>query len=169
MKDATPLAGEVFHAATANSNAMMTAQTEQAISQTKAAFEQIAEKSRDAMEQGMKAVGTITGMARGNVDALLESSRIASGGLQSIAREVADFSKDSLERTTSAARALTLAKTAPELMQLQSDFARAHFNAMIGEVAKLSDTMFKLMTEVFEPLQKQAVTAAQIKDLMKHD
>ena len=54
-------------------------------------------------------------------------------------------------------------------MQLQSDFARAHFNAMIGEVAKLSDTMFKLMTEVFEPLQKQAVTAAQIKDLMKHD
>lgn len=146
--------------------ALITTQTDQAIKQAKANVEQMAVKSREVIEQNLKTVNLVTEMTRGNVDALLESSRVASGGLQSIAQEVADYSKRALERTASAAHSLTQAKTAPELIQLQNEFARAEFNAAIAEVAKLSEAMFKTMTAVFEPLQKQAMAAAQIKDLM---
>lgn len=147
--------------------ALMTAQTEQAITMAKASFEQIATKSREAMEQSMKTVGVVTEMGRGNVDALLESSRAAAGGMQVIAQEVADYGKQTFERTTAAGRTMALARTGPELIQLQSEFARTEFTTAIAEYSKLSQTMFQTMTAMFEPLQKQAITAAQIKDLMK--
>lgn len=169
MKDTSGKAAETLKAATHGANATMSAQTEPAIAQAKATFEQMATKSREAMQQGLKTVDGITGMASDNVDALLEASRLAAGGFQAIAVEVAEFSKASLERTTSAAHALTMAKTAPELMQLQSEFARTQFNVAVGEVSKLSETMFRLMTDIFEPLQKQAVSSAQIRDLMTDD
>jgi len=146
-----------------------TIHTEQAIAQAKEAFDHVAARSRDAMEQGLKTVNTITTMTRGNVDALIESSRIASGGLQTIAQDVADFSKQSLARTASAAQTLTQAKTTPDLMKLQSEFAQAQFNEAVNEFNKLSQTMFKTMTEIFEPLQRRAVKAAQIHDLMHGD
>lgn len=112
----------------------MTTQTEQAIRQSKATFEQIAANSRVAMEQSLKTVNAIATMTRGNVEALLDASRLASGGLQ--------------------------------LMQLQSEFARVEFDNAVSEVSTLSEMMFKTMTAIFEPLQKQAIAAAQIKDLM---
>jgi hypothetical protein len=158
---------ETFHPTATNMSAMMTAQTEQAITMAKASFEQVATKSREAMAQNLKTVDVITEMTRGNFDALLESSRLASGGFQAIAQEVADHSKQSLARTTAAAQALAKARTAPELMKLQSEFARAEFSTAIAEVTKLSQEMFKTMTAIFEPLQKQAVLAAQIKDVLR--
>lgn len=152
---------------TPSSAALMTAQTEQAITMAKSSFEQVATKSREAMEQSMKTVGTVTEMTRGNVDALLESSRTAAGGIQVIAQEVADYGKQTFERTTAAGRTMALARTAPELFHLQSEFARTEFTTAIAEYSKLSQAMFQTMTAMFEPLQKQAITAAQIKDLMK--
>jgi hypothetical protein len=147
--------------------AMMTAQTEQAITMAKDSFEQVATRSREAMEQGMKTVNVVTEMTRGNVEAFLESSRAASSGLQVIAQEVTEYTKESMERTASAARAMTQARTAPELIKLQSEFARAEFVTAIAEYTKLSQTMFQTMSAIFEPLQKQALTAAQIKDLLR--
>lgn len=147
--------------------ALMTAQTEQAIKMAKASFEQIATRSREALEQNIKTIGVVTEMTRGNVDALLESSRAAAGGMQTIAQEVADYSKQAFERTTTAGRTMALARTAPELIQLQSEFARTEFSNSVAEYSKLSQTMFETMAAIFEPLQKQAITAAQIKDLLK--
>lgn len=163
----TTKTGAAVAPASASSTAMMTAQAEQAIAMAKASFEQIAVRSREAMEQGLKSVNAITEMSRGNVDALLESSRAASGGLQAMATEVAEYAKHSFERTTAAARTISHAKTAPELMDLQRDFARTEFANAVAEYSKLSQTLFQTMTAMFEPLQKQAVTAAQIEDLLK--
>ena len=167
MPNQTKKNAEAVPAAMANAAAMMTAQTEQAINLAKASFEQIAIQSREAMEQSLKTVSVVTEMTRGNVEALLESSRAASGGMQAIAQEVADYSKQTSERTTTVARSLALAKTAPELMKMQSEFAQSEFATAIAEVSKLSQTMFQTMTAIFEPLQKQAITAAHIKDLMR--
>lgn len=165
-KPSTNAAGTAQNAAVGTA-AMMTAQTEQAITMAKASFEQVATKSREAMAQNLKTVDVTTEMTRGNFDALLESSRVASGGFQVIAQDVAEFSKQSMERTVSAAKALSQAKTAPELMQLQGEFARAEFGTAIAEMTKLSQAMFATMTAIFEPLQKQAVIAAQVKDVLR--
>ncbi len=141
--------------------AMMTASSEQAMTIAKARFDDIATKSREAMEMGLKAVDVAAATSRGNVDALLESSRMASGALEAIARDVADYAKQRADRTTAAARALTEAKSVPELVQMQGDFARAEFAAAIGETARLSQAMFAAMGGIFAPLQQQALAAAK--------
>ncbi len=133
--------------------------TETAMNQGKAAFDQVASKSREAIEHGMKQVDEFAGMARGNVEAMLASSRAAAQGIEAIAREVADFSRKSFEETTAAARAMTTVKTPNELMQLQNDFAKTQFDAAVAEMSKLSETMVKLMGEVFEPMQARVAVA----------
>lgn len=138
----------------------MSGQAETAMAQGKATFEQVASKSREAIEHGMKSVDEIAGMARVNVEAMLASSRAAAQGIEAIAREVADFSRKSFEETTAAARAMTTVKTPNELMQLQNDFAKTQFDAAVAEMSKLSETMVKLMGEVFEPMQARAAAAA---------
>ena len=139
--------------------ASMHTTTENAMAQGKASFEQVAVKSREAIESGMKHVDEMAGMARGNVEAMLASSRAAAQGIEAIAREVADFSRKSFEETTAAARAMTTVKTPNELMQLQNDFAKTQFDAAVAEMSKLSETMVKLMGEVFEPMQARATAA----------
>lgn len=176
MANATPKTARTAAAApaapeapTGSTAAVFTAQTEQAIAAAKQAFDQIATRSREAMEQGLKSVSRITEMNRGNVDALLESSRAASGGMQAMAADFAAFSKLSFERTASAAQTIGRARTAPELMQLQSEFARNEFSTAISEYSRLTQHMFQTLSAMFEPLQKHAITAAQIRDLLAED
>jgi len=169
MSETKPKETKAQKASADQSATVVTTQTEAAISMAKAAFEEVANTSRDAMERALKTVDTITGMSRGNVDALLQSSRVASGGLQDIAREVSNFSRNNFDKTLAAAQELTHAKTSPELMNLQSEFAKAQFTSAIDEISSLAESMFKIMSDIFEPLQRQALIAAQIKDLMAEE
>ena len=137
----------------------MASHTENAMATGKATLEQVATKSREAMEQSMKHVDEMAGLARGNVEAMLASSRAATSGIEAIAREVAEFSRKAFEETTAAARAMTTVKTPNELMALQNDFAKTQFDAAVAEMSKLSETMVKLMGEVFEPMQARATVA----------
>ncbi|MBV8973383.1 MAG: TIGR01841 family phasin [Sphingomonadaceae bacterium] len=133
--------------------------TENAMNQGKAAFDQVASKSREAIEHGMKQVDEFAGMARGNVEAMLASSRAAAQGIEAIAREIAEFNRKAFDETTAAARAMTTVKTPNELLQLQNDFAKTQFDAAVAEMSKLSETMVKLMGEVFEPMQARVAVA----------
>ena len=147
--------------------AMLTTSAQQAMTMAQTRFKDVAAKSREAMEMGLKAVDVAAATSRSNVDALLESSRMASGALEAIARDVADYAKQRADRTTAAARALTEAKSVPELMQMQGDFARAEFAATIAESTRLSQAMFAAVGAMFAPLQQQAMAAAQAVDPSK--
>lgn len=147
--------------------AMMTASTEQAMTIAKARFEDIAAKSREAMELGLKAVDAAVATSRGNVDALLESSHVATGAFEAIAKDVADYAKQRADRTTSAVRAMTQAKSVSELVQMQGDFARTEFAATITETTRLSQAMFAAVGAMFAPLQQQAMAASQAADPSK--
>ena len=130
-----------------------------AYSNGKAALEQVTAKSKETIEHGMKSLDEMSAMAKGNVEALIASTKAATAGLETIAHQVAEFSRKSFEDTTAAARALTTVKTPNELMQLQSDFAKAQFDAAVAEMSKLSETLVKLAGEVFEPVQNRIALA----------
>jgi len=125
----------------------------------KAALEQVSAKSKETIEAGMKQMDDMSAMAKGNVEALMASAKAATTGLETIAHQVADFSRKSFEDTTAVARAMTTVKTPNEFMQLQNDFAKAQFDAAVAEMSKLSETLVKLAGEVFEPMQNRIATA----------
>lgn len=134
---------------------------ETAMANGKAAMEQVAAKSREAVEQGMKSIDELTTLARGNVEAMLASARAATSGIETLAQHVADFSRKSFEDTTAAARAMASVKTPNELLQLQNDFAKTQFDAAISELSKVSELLVKTAGEVFEPVQNRMSAAAE--------
>ena len=150
---------ETINEMSANAANTIKTGTETAYANGKAALDQVTTKSKEAIEHGMKSLDDMTTMARGNVEALLASTRAATTGLETIAHQVADFSRKHFEETTAAARAMTTVKTPNELMQLQNDFAKTQFDAAINEMSKLSETLVKLAGEVFEPMQNRVALA----------
>ena len=137
---------------------------EAAMTNGKAAMEQVAAKAKDAAEASMKSIEEMTDAARGNVEALLASARLTAAGFETLAAHISDVSRKSFETTTTAARALTSAKTPTELFQLQSDFAKTQFDSAVAEFSKMTEMLVKLSGEVMEPVQNRvAITTDKIK------
>lgn len=140
---------------------------EAAMTSGKAAMEQVAAKSKEAVEQSMKSLDEMTDMARGNVEALLAAARAATTGMETIATHVAEVSRKSFEEATAVAKAMTGAKTPNELMQLQSDFAKTQFDSAVAEMSKLTEMLVKLGGEVFEPVQNRiAIATDKVKTII---
>lgn len=132
---------------------------EAALTNGKAAMEQVAAKSREAVEQSMKSLDEMTDMARGNVEALMASAKAATAGIEQIASHVAEMSRKTFEESTAAVKAMTAAKTPNELFQVQSDFTKTQFDSAVAEFSKLSEMMVKLAGEVMEPMQNRVALA----------
>ena len=107
--------------------------------------EQAAKRSRQAAEE-------LADMARGNVDAVVEASRIAATGAQSIGQNVIAKSRDNLELAADTVRSMTEAKNPADLLQLQANFLRGSFDRFVEESATLTESMVKLAGEAFQPI-----------------
>jgi hypothetical protein len=153
MTNSTEKPANVAETAEENTTAALSAQSEHALNMVKDSFDQLAAHARETMNQSMKSMHVMSGMSVVTLDALLEASRIASKGLETIASEVANQSKQRLERTLTTAQSMVSAKTVPELIQMQSAFARTEFESAIAEYSKLSQTMSHTLVAVFEPLK----------------
>jgi phasin family protein len=134
-------------------------QAEAAINNGKAAMEQVAAKSKEAVEASMKSLDELTEMTRANVDALIASAKAATAGVEQVMTHLTETTRKSFEDTTAMVKTLAAAKTPNELMQLQSDFAKAQFDAAVADYSKLTEMMVKLAGEVMEPVQNQVALA----------
>lgn len=134
-------------------------QAETALNSGKAAMEQVAAKSKEAVEASMKSLDDMTELTRANVDALLASARAATTGVEQMVAHLTEVSKKSFEDATAAMKGIAAAKTPNELMQLNTDFAKAQFDSAVSEYSKLTEMMVKLAGEVMEPVQNQIAIA----------
>ena len=137
---------------------------ETAMTNGKAAMEHVGAQAKDAAEASMKSIEEMTDVARGNVEALLASARVAAAGFETLAAHISEVSRKSFESTTATARAMASVKTPNELFQMQSDFAKAQFDSAVSEFSKLTEMMVKMSGEVMEPVQNRvAITTDKVK------
>lgn len=137
----------------------LNAQTEAAVNNSKAAMEQVAAKSKEAVEASMKSLDELTEMSRANVDALIASAKAATAGVEQVMNHLTEVSKKSIEETTAMVKGMAAAKTPNDLMQMQTEFAKAQFDEAVAQYSKLSEMMIKLAGEVMEPVQNQVALA----------
>jgi phasin family protein len=116
--------------------------------------QQLAKKSQKVAEE-------LADLARANVEAMVEASRVASEGAKSIGQDAVSTSRDGFEKAADAIRTLAEAKSPTEYLQLQGEFARASFDRMVAEGSKLTETMVKLAGEAFQPIQNRAAANAE--------
>jgi hypothetical protein len=123
---------------------------------TKAKFEtayaDFNEKAKGHVEKSTKAIEELSDIAKGNVEALVESGKIAAKGIETLGQEAVDYSKKNFEKATASFKSFSTVKTPTEFFQLQSQLLSSSFDEFTKEAAKNSEAMMKLAGEVAQPL-----------------
>jgi phasin family protein len=126
-----------------------------------AAFGDVNERAKTAMEKGGRLMEEMTDLGRGNVEALVASSKIAARGVETLSQDVAEFGRRSFEEASATLKSFAEVKSPTDFFRLQSEFARAQFDAMVAESSKVSEAMIKLAGEVAEPITSRYTVAAE--------
>jgi phasin family protein len=139
-----------------------TAETGQiAAEQFRAAFGDINERAKAAAEKSAKLVEELADLTRGNVEALVASSKIAAKGVETMSQDAAEYSRKSFEEASAVLKSFAEVKSATDFFKLQGDYARSAFDAAVAESARVSETVLKLAGEVAEPINSRYTVAAE--------
>jgi phasin family protein len=132
---------------------------EAATDKAQALFADMNARTKAAMEKSAKSVEEMTDLAKGNVEALVEASRIAAKGLESIGHDAADFGRRNFENATATMKTLASVKSPTEFFKLQSDFIRTAFDSLVAETSKNTEAMLKLASDAAQPLSNRVAIA----------
>ncbi len=119
------------------------------------------DRTKTAVDKGQKMFGEMNDFSKGNIEAIVESSKIAAKGIESMGQDVAAYAKKSLEEATAAAKQMASVKSPADFMKLQSDYVRSAFDAMVAHTSKSTEAMLKLAGEVAQPISNRASLAAE--------
>jgi phasin family protein len=126
-----------------------------------ALFAEAGERSQQIAAKSQKAAEELSELAKANVEAFVEASRIAVGGAKALGQDVVASGRDGIEQASEAVKTLAEAKSPAEFFQIQSDLARASFDRFVAETSKLTERVVKLAGEAAEPLQTRASLNAE--------
>lgn len=118
-------------------------------------------RSKAAVERSTKLVEELGDFNKGNLEAVVESGRVAAKAAEQLGREAAETARKNFEQATAALKNLAAVKTPTEFFQLQSDYARSAFDQMIAETSKNSETMLKVAGDIFQPISNRFAVAAE--------
>ena len=114
-----------------------------------------------ALERSRTVAEEVTAMARANMEALAETSRIAAAGAKSLSETLLERSREGLEQAAAEVKTLTAAQSPTEFFQRQSEIARASFDRAVADSSRFTETLVKLAGEAMQPLSSQAAVNAE--------
>lgn len=131
---------------------------------TKSMTEAVAEmqaKAQEAYDKGTAMVAEMTDLAKGNVDALVESGKILAAAMQDLSKTYAEEAKSAYETMTADFKDMASVKSPTELFQLQGKILRRNFDAMLAAATKGSESVMKLTNEVTAPIAARVNLAVE--------
>ncbi|QBM77253.1 phasin family protein [Sphingomonas sp. AAP5] len=126
-----------------------------------AMFADVNDRTKTAMEKGSKMIEEMNEFSKGNIEALVESSKIAAKGIETMGQEAAEYGRKQLESATAAMKTLSSVKSPTDCLKLHSDFMRSAFDAMVAETSKNTESMLKLAGEIAQPISNRVALAAE--------
>lgn len=126
-----------------------------------AMFGDFNEKAKAAVEKSSKIVEEMNELTKGNVEAIVESGKIAAKGAESLGQEAAEYSRKNFEKATATMKSFASVKSPTEFFQLQSEFFSSAFDSMASEASKSSEALLKLAGDVVQPLSSRAAVVSE--------
>jgi len=126
-----------------------------------ALFGEVSERAKGAYEKSVKLTEELTEFQKGNVEAFVESSKLAAKAAESLGQEAADYARKSFENSTAAMKTFASAKSPSELFKLQSDYMKSSFDAAVAESSKVTEAWLKLAGDVAQPLSNRLAVAVE--------
>jgi phasin family protein len=100
-------------------------------------------------------------LGRDNFAAVVQCNAVLTQGFEAISKEVLGYARTSFESAAATTAALLAAKTFEDVVQVNSEFAKASFERLVERTAKLSEMGVKVANEAFAPLGTSVETAVQ--------
>lgn len=120
-------------------------------------YEQAVALAQEQVEQASQTLfrryDEAASFSRDNVDAYVQSSTLFAKGVESLSKELMTIAQSAVEANVATTRALFGAKSVREVIDLQTEFSRSRFDALVAESAKLAELGMTLASETIEPIQ----------------
>ena len=101
---------------------------------------------------------------KGNVEALVESGKVLAAGLQDMGKDMVAEGKTAFETMTADVKELAAVKSPADFFKLQGEMLRRNFDAAVSTGSKRSETVVKMATEAFAPIQTRvSLAVAKVK------
>jgi phasin family protein len=134
------------------------------MSKTKTAGEKAANTAETALENGAAAMKTglemalkgydaILGYSKETAEAVVKSATVAGKSVESINNEIYSFSKQSIEDSVAATKAVMSSKSVHEAFEFQTDFAKSAFESYVSELSKISELATAATKDTFAPFK----------------
>jgi len=134
------------------------------MSKTKTAGEKAANTAETALENGATALKTglekalkgydaILGYGKETAEAVVKSATVAGKSVESINNEIYSFSKQSIEDSVAATKAVLSSKSVHEAFEFQTDFAKSSFESYVSELSKISELATTATKDTFAPFK----------------
>ena len=111
------------------------------------------EALKTGFERAVKSYDTLFGFGKETMEAYMKSANAAGKAVESLNSEIYAFSKQSIEDSIAAAKALMGSKSAHEAFELHTDFAKSAFDSYVSEFTKISEIVQTSTKETLEPIQ----------------
>ena len=124
-------------------------------------FTDMNDQAKTAVEKSQKLAAEMGDFSKGNIEAMVESSKIAAKGMETMGQDVAEYTRKSFEGMTAALKTMASVKSPTELFKIQSDYARSAFDAAIAQSSKNTEMMVKLTSDAVQPISSRFAVAVE--------
>ena len=108
---------------------------------------------KNGFEKAAKGYDHFLTYGKDTAEAYLKSANAAGKGLETLHQEIYGFSKQSIEDSITATKAVLGSKSIHEAIEVQTDFAKTSFDAYVGQMTKLGQLFQATSKETFAPIQ----------------
>jgi len=116
-------------------------------------------QARTAYDKGAEYAAEMREFGKGNLDAIVESGKVFSAGVQGIAKGAVEDGKTAIETATVDAKEFAAVKSPADFVQLQGKIASRNFDAAVAQLSKATEAWVKLAGDVAAPLSSRVSLA----------
>ncbi len=118
-------------------------------------------KAKEAFEKSTAMLGDYAEFAKGNVEAVVESSKILAEGLQDMGTNLVAEGRSTFESVSSDIKGMAAAKSPTDLIQLQSEMFRKSFDSAVAYGSKNTEAMMKIASDAMAPISSRVSLAVE--------
>ena len=125
------------------------------------AMAEMSAKSQDAYKKSTEMFKEAGEFTKGNLEAMMESSKIFASGMQEMSRSALADSKAEFEELTAEVKEMAAVKSPTDFFQLQSALLRKNFDKAVAMSTKNTEAMLKLANDASQPLSSRMSLAME--------
>lgn len=118
-------------------------------------------KAKAAFDKSTSVLGEVSELAKGNVEAVVESGKIMVEGMQGFGSELVAEGRTAFETMTGDIKELAAAKSPTDFFKIQGDMVRKNFDSAVAYSSKNSEAMLKLFSDSFAPISGRMSVAME--------